>query len=133
MKVAEYILYFLTSLLFLVSCNGGGGSGATCSRDSCGLCADDREGVKICTIISSPTVSEKIILYNYGASDQDLTGWTLWDKNAEQNGSGSKSLSGTLTTSSSLEFGSLPFQINDTKEIIYLKDNSGGLIDSRSN
>jgi hypothetical protein len=89
--------------------------------------------VKICSIVATPTVSEKIVLHNYDNSSADLTGWTLWDQNAENNGTGSKSLSGNLSGGSDLDVASLPFAINDTGETIYLKNNAGTVLHSVGN
>ena len=128
------MVLILVYLGLLGGCNGSGSSsGSSCSSDACGICSANQTGVKICSITATPTVSEKITLKNYDSLDQNLTGWSLWDKNAEQNGSGEKSLSGSITAGSTLEVASLPFQINDSGEVIYLKDNSGGLIDQRGN
>lgn len=110
----------------------GGGSGSQEILDECGF-AVSPSGVVICSFIATPTASESITLKNYDASPVDLTGWTLWDANALGNGSGQKTLSGLLAAGSVTTITSLPFVINDSGEVITLKNSSSVIVDQRGN
>jgi hypothetical protein len=132
------MIQFVTALLALAlsACGSSSDSGG-CTQDDCGRCEADRVGVKICSFVSTPTVSESVTVANYGAGSVNLQGYTLWDKNATSNGSGQftfqssdvVSAGGRLTVATSR----LGFQINDSGETITLKDSGGSTIDSKSN
>ncbi|MBN2410770.1 putative Ig domain-containing protein, partial [candidate division KSB1 bacterium] len=81
------------------------------------------------SVITSPTLSESITLKNYSKQDIDISGWTIGDLNEP---TAYKIPQGTIINSGlsiTFEHTKLGFQINDTGEIIYLKDQYGITID----
>lgn len=123
--LSSFTLFFI-----LAGCAGGT---SNCSTDDCGLCEQQRVGVKICQAIWSPTVDESVTLMNYNTTSVNLNGWSLWDRNAWSMGSGQKtfSISDTIMPNTMQTYTLLPFQLNDADEIIYLKDNAGTQQDVR--
>ena len=89
--------------------------------------------VRIESVIASPTDSEQITLKNYSSFTADISHWTLGDKN--------NPTAYTIPYNTYLAPGetktfprsTLGFGINDTGEIIYLKDTNGNTIDTWSN
>lgn len=104
---------------------------ASCAEDPCA----GESSLIIHSFVATPTESESVTLINCSDAAQDLTGWTLWDSNALDNGNGEKSLdaSGTLEPDASTAVTSLPFTVNDTDETITLKDETGVVIDTQAN
>ena len=123
-------LNVLLPILLLTACGKGGASNAV-TGDECGL-PDGQTGIKICSFVATPTLAESVSLKNYDSTPVDLSNYTLWDANALSNGTGQKSLSGTLNAGSQVTFGRLPFQINDSGETITLK-NMSSVIHQRNN
>lgn len=119
----------------LVGCSGSGGpiAAAGTSLDACGL-TSGQTGIKVCSFVATPTVSESVTIKNYGPGAQTLTGWTLWDANALANGTGSKSLTSyALNADESVTIGGLPFGVNDSGETITVRDGTGATVHQRSN
>ncbi len=88
--------------------------------------------IRIEAVIATPTLSESITIKNYSAWTVDLTPWTLGDLN---NPSAYNIPNGTALApdeSRTYLHSTIGFGINDSGEIIYLK-NAGVTIDSWSN
>lgn len=89
--------------------------------------------VYIYSVVASPTASEAITIKNNSGTNQDLSNWTLGDKNdpnAYNIPNGTMLNNGQTKTFAQTTLG---FGINDSGETIYLKNSSGTLIDSWSN
>ncbi|KAB2809996.1 lamin tail domain-containing protein [Phaeocystidibacter luteus] len=89
--------------------------------------------VYIHQLVASPTDEESVVLKNNTGSDSDLSGWTLGDRNdpdAYSIPAGTMLIEGGKR---SWEGSTLGFQINDSDEIIYLKNASGQIVDTWSN
>lgn len=87
------------------------------------------DNVIIYSVTTTPTSEEQITLKNFHDSDIDLSGWTLGDLNdstAYRIPQGTIIYSGLTKKFTHTQLG---FQINDTGEVIYLKDNLGNTID----
>ncbi len=125
-------LFFFSCVVFLLS------SSLVCLDDSGdndgGDGGDDGLGsgsgsVVIWNVVASPTESEQISLKNTGGDYVDISGWFLGDKNDPDAykipQSSGISAGGVVTFVRS----TLGFQINDTGEILYLKDSAGTLVD----
>jgi hypothetical protein len=129
------MLRILLTSLFISGC--GAATTNTTSTDSCGKTTAEQTGLKICSFVATPTLTESITLKNYGTTAITLTGYTIWDSNAYTNASGQKTLQSTdiISAGSTLTIttGGSPFVINDSGETMYLKDPNGSLIDSKSN
>lgn len=134
--LVQFRFVFITIAFSAIGC-GSSETSSSDDKDLCGKPTQEQTAVKICSFVSTPTASESITLKNYGTSSVILTGYTLWDKNANTNGSGQKTLSASdvISAGSTLTIatGGTPFVINDTEEVIYLKDSSGALLDSKTN
>lgn len=82
--------------------------------------------------MSTPTASESITLKNNIGSTIDIGGWLLGDKNDPNSYNIPNST--ILNQDDVITFSTqLTFQINDSNEIIYLKDGNGSIIDTWSN
>ncbi len=89
--------------------------------------------VYIMSVVATPTTAESITLKNNSGSSADIGGWTLGDindpvaYNIPQNT--------ILSNGSTKKFNrtTIGFQINDSGEIIYLKDSNGNNIHSWGN
>lgn len=105
------------------------------SGDSCGNDESSTTYLKVCSFVATPTASESITIKNYDNQAYTLTNWKLCDKNAFDNGkTGCQSLSSTVIgAKSTATLSSLPFGINDSGEIIYLINESGQTVDTKSN
>lgn len=88
--------------------------------------------VHIAHVIKTPTSHEAVTIRNTSFELFDISGWTLGDLNAPQAYTFSQ---GTIITSGSelvIGHAELGFIINDTKEELFLKDDTGRLVDSWS-
>ena len=105
-------------------------SNVTCDDESCSYIPID---VYISSVVATPTASESVTLTNNIGSTIDISDWTLGDQNAptSYNIPGST----TLLQGASVTFSSsqLTFQINDSGEILYLKDGTGATRHTWSN
>ena len=127
----------LIILLLIVGCEEtvapepqdcAGVAGGTAVEDECGVCNGDG-CVYIANVVRTPTESESVTLKNSYLSTIDISGWTLGDKNDP--------LAYNIPQETSLGIGeeitfnhtTLTFQINDSGEILYLKNTSGITID----
>ena len=83
--------------------------------------------VYIAEVVTSPTESESVTLYNPTDRPVQLRGWVLGDKNDPN---AYRFASRVLRPSTYLEVthDALPFQINNRDEIIYLFDDTGDMI-----
>ena len=120
----KYFIIPLTFLIIFVSCNKNDDD----STDP--TSPPEPEKVYIFSAVASPTDSESITIKNNSGSMQDLTGWTLGDKNDPTaynipNGT-NLNHGGTKTFYRS----TLGFQINDSGETLYLNNSSGSTIDT---
>ena len=80
-------------------------------------------------VISSPTESELIIIINISDIEINISGWTLGDKN---NPDAYIIPNNTIISGMeqlSFDHDTINFQINNSSEIIYLKNQCGTLID----
>ena len=89
--------------------------------------------VYIYSVVSTPTNNESVTIKNNSGSSQDLSGWfigDLNDPNAYNIPSGN-----ILNQGESFIFyaSTMGFGINDNGETIYLKNSSGGVVDTWSN
>ncbi len=106
-----------------------------CSKDEDVVSNPSSEPQKvfIYSVVSTPTDSESITIKNNSGSTQDLSGWTLGDKNDP---TAYNIPNGTVLSNGSTKHFSrttLGFQINDSGETIYLKNSSGSNVDTWSN
>ena len=100
-------------MVFIASCSDPGLGG-----DSLG----DGSGVKIYSVTATPTASEQISLINNDQSSIDISDWTLGDLN---NPVAYGMPFGTILSPGQVKtfiHTTLGFQINDSGEVIYLKD-----------
>ena len=84
-------------------------------------------------VIASPTDQESITLKNGTGSDQDISSWTLGDTN---NPIDYKIPAGTILlkgATKAFSHTTIGFQINDSGEVLYLKNASGTEIDRWTN
>ena len=91
------------------------------------------QSVYIYEVIATPTDNESITLKNNSGVQTDITDWTLGDSNDQE---AYTIPNGTILDISEFKIFShttLGFQINDSDETIYLKDNTGEVIDTWSN
>lgn len=89
--------------------------------------------VFISEVVATPTENESITLKNNTGGAADISGWTLGDKNDPTayripNGTVLNQGQGKVFMRTTLGF-----QINDTGEVIYLRDAAGNQIDTWSN
>lgn len=91
------------------------------------------DDVYIYAVVVTPTDQESITLKNNSGVTQDISGWKLGDKNDPT----AYSIPGgtVLMDGQTIKFShtTLGFGINDSGEIIYLKNSIGTTIDSWSN
>lgn len=89
--------------------------------------------VYISSAIATPTLSESITLKNNSGTIADISGWSLGDIN--------NPVAYVIPTNTTMSIGALltfnhttlGFQINDSEEILYLKNTSGATVDTWSN
>jgi hypothetical protein len=115
-------IVFLIIGFFIVSCQ-------TESGDVC----DQKSGPAIYSVTASPTEDEQVTLINCGDSQADISNWTLGDLN---NPNTYDIPSGTILgpmEKKTFPHTTLNFQIDDSGEVIYLKDSMGNTIDTWSN
>jgi hypothetical protein len=89
--------------------------------------------VFILAVTATPTASESVTLKNNTGAAIDISGWIIGDLN---NPSAYNIPNGnTLNQGASVTFNAstMGFQINDSGETIYLKNSSGGLVDTWTN
>jgi hypothetical protein len=89
--------------------------------------------VRIYSVTASPTDSEQVTLKNYSSFTADISSWIVGDKN---NPDAYKVPNNTFIDPGSTKTfprSTLSFGINDSGEIIYLKNASGTIIDTWSN
>lgn len=104
---------------------------AGCNKDE--NYSTEPSSVYIFSATSSPTASESVTIKNNSGSSQDLSGWTIGDEN---NPNAYSIPSGTTLNQGATQVfnaSTMGFQINDSGETIYLKNSSGGLVDTWSN
>ncbi len=84
--------------------------------------------IYVSEVVTAPTTSESVTLYNPTNTAIQLSGWTLGDKNNQRAYRFPKT---TIFPTSHLiiPHSSLTFQINNRDEIIYLFDDSGNMVD----
>lgn len=126
--------YIVVAMVFLMGCSGKSGGSSAGSGDECGLDSNPNK-VVVCSFVATPTAAESVTLKNYTSSNIVLNGWSIWDKNAYNNGSGQKSLGteSVISAGGTLTFTGLPFGINDSGETIYLKDSGNQVVSTKSN
>lgn len=127
--------FFLFLLIGMIGCSKSSDSPAAATGDSCGNDEATTTYLKICSFVATPTASESVTLKNYDASAYTLTNWKLCDKNAYDNSlTGCQSLSSTvITAKGTVTLASLPFQINDSAETIYLVNDAGTVVHTKAN
>lgn len=89
--------------------------------------------VYILSVTATPTASESVTIKNNSGAQVDISGWTIGDIN--------NPLAYTIPNGNILNHGAsvrfnastMGFQINDSGEIIYLKNSSGAAVHSWSN
>lgn len=89
--------------------------------------------VYIYSVKATPTDQESITIKNNSGTTQDLSHWTLGDKNdpnAYNIPNGTSLIDGEMKTFKHTTIG---FAINDHGETIYLKDSSGSTVDTWTN
>ncbi|MFK5854501.1 MAG: lamin tail domain-containing protein [Bacteroidota bacterium] len=123
----KYLIILLATSLLLIGCSK--------NEDESLYPPTPSEPVKvyIYSVTSTPTTGESITIKNNYGSTQDITAWTLGDKNdptAYKIPVGTILIQGGMKTFSRSTIG---FQINDSGEILYLKNKSGSTIDTWSN
>ncbi|MCY1152618.1 MAG: lamin tail domain-containing protein [Sphaerochaetaceae bacterium] len=85
--------------------------------------------IRIYSVVKEPTDNESVTLKNYDTVDIDISEWTLGDKNDPTSHNFSN---GTIIKAGETLFinhSTLGFGINNTGEILYLKDGSGTDVD----
>ena len=100
---------------------------------SCGPFEPYYRGVYIYSVTATPTSQEQITLMNDSTTDTDISGWTLGDLNDPW---AYNTPSGTIISAGdtrSFPGSTLGFQINDEGEKIYLRDESGDIVDTWAN
>lgn len=130
MKIGTLLLT-LTLGLFAVSCKKKGCTTPSASNfdieaeENDGSCVfPDTGGVRIWAVVASPDASEAVTLINTADSTIDINGWTIGDKDnpfAYVISNESIASNDTKTYMAS-ELGIL---INDSHEVIYLKNDEG--------
>lgn len=84
-------------------------------------------------VTASPTDQEQITIKNNYPTDKDISQWTLGDKNDPTAYTFPASTTIAVDAIMTINRSTLGFQINNTSEILYLKDSIGTLIDDWSN
>lgn len=104
-----------------------------CKDDDSPASSNEPTKVYISNVVASPTENESVTIKNNSGSTKDLTGWTIGDKN-DPTAYPIPSIT-VLTQGQTKTFprSTLTFQINDSGEIIYLKDSAGNTVDTWSN
>lgn len=95
--------------------------------------SNEPASVYIYSVVATPTANESVTLKNNSGVDANLSGWTIGDlnnPNAYSIPNGTNLSNGATVTFNASTMG---FQINDSGEVIYLKNNSGSVIDTWSN
>lgn len=95
--------------------------------------SDDEEEPKkvyIFSVTATPTENEQITIKNNSGIQKDISSWTLGDKNNPTNYSIPNSTILNQGVKKRFSHTTLGFQINDSGEIIYLKDGAGNTIDT---
>lgn len=104
----------------------------SCEKEDDALPKSNCSGVKVVcidSVVATPTDSESVTLKNQSTSDQNISGWTLGDKNKPTVHSFPKYTIIKKNQSLIVKKSSLGFQINDKDEQLFLKDKCGNLID----
>ena len=136
MKIKTKLFFSLCALGFvtLSSCGFVG----SCSQDECGLCSDQRTGVKICSFNPAPG-SETIKLRNYGSTVIDIGGWYIRDKATVDAGLTTPQilfLGGEIigaNTTLDIPAPDITFTLEASGEMLSLFDNTGTLQSQKSN
>lgn len=107
----------------------------SCKKDDYSSSNDYTEPSKvyISSVIASPTSSESVTIKNNSGNNKDISGWTIGDNNnpnAYMISSNTVLSHGSYLTLSATSMG---FQINNSGETIYLKNESGNLVDTWHN
>ncbi len=116
------VILFVITLVFMVGCNKDENDPNTNTSEPI--------SVYINSVTASPTASESVTIKNNSGSSQDLSGWKIGDENnpnAYNIPNGTTLNQGAMHTFNASTMG---FQINDSGETIYLKNASGGLVDT---
>ena len=106
---------------------------ALSSQASVSFTTDEPGKVYFSKVVATPTDSESITLKNNSGTDQDIAGWTIGDTNDPI---AYKIPSGTVIKQGETKLFShttLGFAINDSGEILHLKNASGTEIDTWTN
>lgn len=123
-KSISSLLFALLCFVILFSCS-------KTEDDSSGLAEPTK--VYFYSVVSTPTASESITLKNNSGVRQDLSSWTIGDKNdpnAYNIPNGTILIQGETKT---FPKSTLGFQINDKDEILYLKDSNSNTVDTWTN
>ena len=131
----KQIIKLILITLLLLGCSKSSDSSPAVSIAACGNDEGAATYLKVCTFVSTPTSLESVTIKNYDSQAYTLTSWKLCDKNAYDNGqTGCQSLSSTVIgIKSTATLTSLPFGINDSGETIYLINDAGQTIHTKSN
>ena len=106
---------------------------ALSSQISVSFTTDEPSKVYFSIVVATPTDSESITLKNNSGTDQDIAGWTIGDTNDPV---AYKIPNGTVIKQGETKLFShttLGFAINDSGEILHLKNVSGTEIDTWTN
>ena len=120
MKLRLLMILLSTSLL-----------GTACKKED----KDKNEAstVYIYSAVASPTSSESVTIKNNSGATVNLAGWTIGDSN---NPNAYSIPSGTIIgqgNTMTFNASTMGFQINDSGETLYLKNNSGSTVDTWNN
>lgn len=105
--------------------------GTSCKKDD--KKNNEPSSVYIYSAVASPTSSESVTIKNNSGATVNLTAWTIGDlnnPNAYSIPSGTTIGQGNKMTFNASTMG---FQINDSGETLYLKNSSGGIVDTWNN
>lgn len=108
----------------------------SCKKEDNTIPKSNCSGVKVVCIdfvVATPTESESVTLKNLSACDQNISGWTLGDKNKPKVHSFPEYTIIKKGQYKVIKKSALGFQINDTNEQLFLKDKCGNEIDEWSN
>ncbi len=89
--------------------------------------------VRIYSVTATPTDSEQVTLKNYSSFTADISHWTIGDLNNPTDYTIPYNTYLGASETKTFPHSTLGFGINDTGEIIYLKDTTGTTIDTWSN
>jgi hypothetical protein len=106
---------------------------ALSNQASVSFTTDEPSKVYFYQVVATPTDSESVTLKNNSGTDQDISGWTIGDTN---NPIAYKIPNGTVVKQGETKLfphTTIGFAINDSGEILHLKNTSGTEIDTWTN